>query len=387
MRSNIKNGSSKVGIIITVGVMCFVLLIVFAVASSAAGMIQVRDPALNTLGGAGDISCQSWSTAKYPQYQTIITAAANKFKIAPAVLGGIFLSENGEAWPDHDISGPWDDTSDIIGPFQFTTETWNGLIGGQSTFKGYSRSDFTQSAEVAAFHLQGLFKTYGWNAQAPEENQLRCVAAGYNKGGAVCKKWKEEQNFVGNPEGVDINGAGLGYDVRTWNHYNDLNVGCTSASSGSSKIVQIATEEKTGFSQTSSAYWRGENSVKYNNFAGKAWCASFATWVINHAGYSIGTHDSADGMMKYFSESQLIIPNETTPLTLANIQPGDIVFYKGSGEPEDINKTISHHVAIVIAPPMSGFVPVIAGNTSHDDVRDYDDVYKLNTILAVGRMK
>lgn len=222
---------SKWPLVILGGAPVLIPALVFTIAITLVfSLMSLGEPARNTTGSAGDTTCAAWAGAG-DGYQDAITAAANtaSFKIPPALLGAIFLSEHHQTWPTQKMSDPWEMEGAIKGPFQFSVDTWNEAIVAFKS-QGYTEADigdFSKAVNVAAYKLWGIAKNHKWDTSNLTDNQIRCIAAGYNKGGGVCSDWVNN-GFSGNPAGVDIDSNGP-YDQRALKSYKDLSVGCTSA--------------------------------------------------------------------------------------------------------------------------------------------------------------
>lgn len=279
----------------------------------------IRDPAPNTLSQAGQVNCSGWSVT-FPDYQTSIQTAAQKFGINPALLGAIFMSENGDSWPSKDISEmTWGNSAKgAQGPFQFMPDTWAGLVRGQSAFNGYSVQNFQQAAEVSAFHLKGILDTYHWSLTSPTGQQVACVAAAYNGGGSLCKDWEKNNTFTGTEPTTDDNN----YHTRAQQNYDVLNTSCSAAVGASdNKIVQVAAKELASSDAACSKYTTESCYIK--------WCAYFDSWVYKQAGYNIPSIGGAAALKDWFeSNGHTVTP---TPKA-SDIQPGDLMFVGTSGK-------------------------------------------------------
>lgn len=360
-------GSSWIWILIAFVV---ALAIVMAIVSR-----QLGDPTADTTAYASGVNCASWDDVVHPEQEMMIKDAAKKFNINPALLGAIFMAENGDRWPSTATEGPWATSSDsAMGPFQFIQKTWDGLLrSGGTPFKGYEIQNFQQAAEVAAFHIGGILDTHHWSRQSPTEQQVECMAAAYNKGGEACTYWKKN-NFQGDPvPAVDADGDGRLYHIRTWEHYQDLNKGCTSYTSN--KIVQLALKEAIPPYKPPS-----ENCAKYNTVGNQCqhWCATFATTMYKNAGYNIAVMPSTLQIKRFFEETDNgheLIENPS----IDQVNAGDI-FFVASGA-----SASGYHVGLVRYTE-GRYVHTIEGNFGRGE-NDIVKLFKRNidSILFLAR--
>lgn len=233
-------GSSWIWILIAFVV---ALAIIMAIVSR-----QLGDPTLDTTAKAGDINCASWSSAP-AGYQDAITNAANEFKrvgdkvpIQPALLGAIYLSEQGNDWPIKDInSTDWAQGGNGFGPFQIENfeNKWKTVSQLGLTSKIYPKPDgvaddsskyasplnFSDAALAAGGVLYSTARTSGIKipVNTTNDNEIMCLAAGYNGGPDMCKKWKDSGYSSSDPPATTNK-----YHERALRSYKELSQGCIS---------------------------------------------------------------------------------------------------------------------------------------------------------------
>lgn len=135
-------------------------------------------------GSAGSCSCGTGGAVSDlvpAPYNTIFTAAANKFQVDPAFLAAIFYGgEHANSWPNppppYGTGGPWATSpAGAEGPFQFLPSTW-ATYGVDSNGDGrVDIQDLTDAAFGAAKYLAALGA-----ANNTDESALRLAAGKYN---------------------------------------------------------------------------------------------------------------------------------------------------------------------------------------------------------------
>jgi hypothetical protein len=115
-------------------------------------------------------------------YNNIFTAASAQWKIDPAMLAAIFMSEHGNSWPDP--NGPWATSGPgAAGPFQFMPGTWVGYSNSNPQDPNGDIQDLTDAAFAAAHYLKVLGATPDMQPGDPNNPQpgtAARVAGGYN---------------------------------------------------------------------------------------------------------------------------------------------------------------------------------------------------------------
>ena len=226
--AQIRKSSNKKSPIMTYGALIlglFMIIAAIAIGIGAAGFDR-GEPTPGTFSGT--ISCNDWTKAGV-LYQESITGAANKANIHPALLGAIFLAENGDTWPEKDINSDWPKSSaGAEGPFQIVnfTSKWNEVKSAGLTTKATGDvNNFDDSALAAATYLRNSIKTQGYSNTTTDQNEIECLGAAYNGGDQMCKDWKSRH--YGDPQPATNNN----YHTRVWGHFQELSNGCQSASS------------------------------------------------------------------------------------------------------------------------------------------------------------
>jgi len=371
-----KKGSS-IGILIGAFILVILLLFGFAIGASAFSLIKMADYAPNfTSQKDGGINCSSWESAS-EGYQEAITSAANQFSrvgdkvpIQPALLGAIFLSEHGNSWPQKAITDTdWAQGGNGVGPFQIEEfeNKWKTVSQLGLTQKVYPKpagatDDSTKYADPqnfadAALAAGGvLYETAHFNGvdiplNTADQNEIQCLAAGYNGGPAMCASWKG-RNYDTNDQPNTTNQ----YHVRAWNSFQSLNQGCSLNSGGTStsNIVAIAQAE---IGYDASPNGGNTNCAKYNPASAGCvnWCANFVSWVYTKAGNPL-SQSSVDGMRNFFKQAPHQYKENPA---IADLSPGDVIFLREYS-----------HVGIVekISTDTGQIIFTIEGNTGGDDV-------------------
>lgn len=118
----------------------------------------------------------------------------------------------------------------------------------------------------------------------------------------------------------------------------------TSATDLPSAIVRIAIAELNTVAHNHEQPL-GSNDVVYNNEDREPWCASFLTWVWEHAGVSIPHYAGVASLWAWGRQTGQAIPADGDP------QVGDAVIYDYSA-----------HTGIIVAIPRPGWLTTIEGN-------------------------
>lgn len=227
------------------------LAVVFAIINSQKAL---QPPDMSAK--AGDINCTSWDNAP-ADTQQILQAAAQEFKISPALFGSIYLQENGGAFKS--ASASYATGQNGQGPFQFTKKTWKGTI--MPAFKDFTEADvtdFTKSARGSAYYIHGLYKNvakiYGVSEGNYSEEVVRGTALAYNRGAGCAASVCSSSDSVSEQEIYDFikahpksfpqtNGRtyqwytdiALKYMDGAWKYFQDLDKKCTSATAYGAK--------------------------------------------------------------------------------------------------------------------------------------------------------
>ncbi len=191
----------------------------------------MREPAPNTTALAGNINCTSWDGAP-SGYKDAIEKAANEFSrvgdklpIQPALLGAVFLSEHGNSWPQKAITETnWNQGGNGIGPFQienfdnkWMTVSRLGLVTGDG-----NPNNFDDAAIAAGGVLYEVAHFSGIPINTSNQNEIQCLAAGYNGGPDMCKRWKNSGYSQSDPPNTTKK-----YHERAWVSFQELNGHCS----------------------------------------------------------------------------------------------------------------------------------------------------------------
>jgi len=229
----------------------FFIIMIFS--SVGYSFVAQEDPRISevtttTAIGAGSVSCSDWGAPKSPiNFQEKIEKAANEARIQPALLGAIFMSEHGNtlpaSWGKINLS---EQGGNAQGPFQIEewANKWQQVKDQQGTTilarKIYPvplidknsegrPNDLYDSALAAAGYIRTTMRDAAFsNTLTTEENEIRCIGAGYNGGVNMCVKWKNGEYAIGgkgapysgNPPTTDL------YHNRTWDNFSVLYQGC-----------------------------------------------------------------------------------------------------------------------------------------------------------------
>ncbi|MCL5410741.1 MAG: CHAP domain-containing protein [Patescibacteria group bacterium] len=350
--------------------------------SSTVGRLM-RDPAPNTTNQLNQYTCKSWANAPVGAEQKF-SNAAGKFGIHPALLGAIFLQENGGGWKaDLWTSNMWPSSNaGASGPFQFMPDTWKGMIAKsdvKTKCDNPTESDVNnidKASCVASYFIADKLKNSGItnDVGTTKEQDIKDVAVAYTSSYDYFNNWRKSGR-----DPSKLNPDYLNYHENVWKYFQDLSQGCEQINTGSdNKIVQTAVSQLSYQASTNNS-----NCAKYNpDHNCVTWCANFATWVYEQAKLPIGNrsqYQSAESLKDFFQKNQELL----TP-DINNIKPGDTLFYKGQGTGADIGSTVTHHVGIATT-VVGNEIDTIDGNASGDKVKQ--EKYKIENILAVGRWK
>jgi len=284
-----------------VGVIIIAAFVIgFAIAYS---FIVHREPAPDKSALAAGMYCSSWSNAP-ANYQTAIEAAANAFTkvgdkipIQSALLGAIFLSEHGDSWPQKDITDTdWAQGGAGVGPFQLENfeNKWKTVSELGLSSKIYPKpsgaaDDSTKYADPQNFDDAALaaggviYETaHAGGINIPlnttDQNEVKCLAAGYNGGSGMCKTWKDSGYSASSPPPTTNQ-----YEERAWTSFQDLNIGCQSlTAAGLLNIPFLSQTDATWNSaadKTTYAKYFPEGAKRGNPFAQSGCAATSAAMV------------------------------------------------------------------------------------------------------------
>jgi hypothetical protein len=115
-------------------------------------------------------------------YNGIFTAAAAQWRVDPALVAAIFMSEHGNAWPDPNSAQA---TSPVgaMGWFQFMPGTWAGYSNSNPNNPSGDPQNLTDAAYAAAHYLSDLGGKLDMQPGSPDNPQPGTVArvsGGYN---------------------------------------------------------------------------------------------------------------------------------------------------------------------------------------------------------------
>jgi len=341
----------------------------------------MRDPAPNTESQLNQYTCKSWGSAPVGAEQKFSNAAA-QFGIHPALLGAIFLQENGGGWKaDSWTSGSWPASdAGASGPFQFMPNTWKGVIV-KSAVKSKCGAlvetdvnDIDKAACAASYFIADKLKNSGITNDVGtiKEQDIKDVAVAYTSSYDYFNDWRKSGR-----DSSKLNPDYLNYHENVWKYFQELSQNCEQVNAGSNnKIVQVAVSQldykPSGNNSNCAKYNPGKNCV--------TWCANFVTWVYDQAKLSIGDrsqYQSAENLKNFFKEKQELLAPD-----INNIKPGDTLFYKGDGSKTTGDTT--NHVGIALS-IVGNEINTIDGNANGDKVKQ--EKYKIQNVLAVGRWK
>jgi murein DD-endopeptidase MepM/ murein hydrolase activator NlpD len=117
-------------------------------------------------------------------FNSIFTAASAQWKIDPALLAAIFMSEHGNSWPPVG-SAQATSSAGAMGWFQFEPGTWVGYSSSNPQHPNGDPQDLTDSAYAAAHYLSvlgGSLNMQPGNPGAPQKGTVAWVAGAYNGG-------------------------------------------------------------------------------------------------------------------------------------------------------------------------------------------------------------
>ena len=116
---------------------------------------------------------------------------------------------------------------------------------------------------------------------------------------------------------------------------------------GNQMIVNVARQELANWSGSSSKYGGG----------GKAWCAFFVSWILQHAGYNIGSEGHPQSVLDWIKDHGGKVTDMVANPNLSNVQPGDIVLFDGAASES------TTHIGIAVA-VSANHLTTIDGNVS-----------------------
>lgn len=306
----------------------FISLFVLLLAGTATVSILMRnfmDRSLNVGTGAGgtggsmDSNC-SELTDNAKQYIGFVNSAAQKYGVDPALVAAIIQQESG-----------WNPNAESSAGAQGMMQLMPGTAAGLGVTNSF---DPEQNINGGTQYIKQQLDRFGGNID-------KAIAA-YNAGpGAVeqyggVPPYKETQNYVKNVK----------------DYYEKYKKCLTGGGSG--QIVDIARNE---LGTVENPPYSDKVDRPYN--INDQWCASFARWVYQQAGYNPPQTNNAMALYDMASKD----PNFTTFRAGENTpQPGDLVFFSwgdyGTGTAG------IQHVGIVESVNADGTINTIEGNTS-----------------------
>jgi len=115
------------------------------------------------------------------------------------------------------------------------------------------------------------------------------------------------------------------------------------------------------------------------------WCAFFATWVLNQAGYQIPRQGHSKTLLDWFRDNRVMIFRDNISATNSP-QPGDIVVWDRDGQIDpELDLTGAGHTGIVVSVSYPNF-NTIEGNISNQVGRRSHNVNE-STLIGFGRFK
>jgi len=274
------------------GIVIAAFVIGLAIAFS---FIKWREPAPNTTALAKGLHCDSWDNAPVG-YQSAIEKASNAFSVVggkvpvqSALLGAVFLSEHGNSWPQKAITDTdWAQGGNGVGPFQIENfdNKWKTVSELGLTKKTYPKpsgatDDSTKYADPqnfddAALAAGGVLYEIAHAANIPanttNENEVKCLAAGYNGGSNMCKTWKNGGYNPSDPPHTTNK-----YEERAWTSFQNLNIGCQSYTAEGYLKILFLSQRDPEWGSTGGLFFPTSGSI-----AGGGCAATSAAMVINY---------------------------------------------------------------------------------------------------------
>lgn len=336
----------------------------------------------SSCGGVALTPSTTLSNGVPQPYRDIIAAGAAKFGADPNIVAAIFAQEHGAAWPASP-NGPWASSgAGAQGPMQFLKTTFDSYAvsasGGTPDIQNLSDALYTGAKYIAG--LGGKPGTPVGNEQFPlQNNTLLRVAASYNWGGGNVDKAGSSFPLQ------SLNSETKAYVEHVYTmlstNFATMPGGSTTVSSASpttscytaggtctqgtarQRVVQCLEQELALW--TSGQLKPGTDYKKYSNNRPEDWCADFASWVYNQAGYPFGPGGSTNPTWDIAYTGSFMVPPQdgskfvVHPASGYTPQPGDIALHSDPGN-------LWYHTNIVAA--VNGpQITLIGGNQSAAD--------------------
>jgi hypothetical protein len=302
-------------------------------------------------------------------YNAAFTQGANNHNVAPALIAAIFTEENftdsqtsqlAQIWasfptqhPDPNSGWPTNQYN-TEGAFQFIPSTW------QEYGEGGDPQNIVDAANAAANYLASNGATLdrppaSWANAIFDYNHAQwyvdAVLVYYNfySGGAVSTA------VSSTPPTSDVSSSACSESVSCVGSFSG---GVADLSTIRQQIVCVVQQElalwQSGqLKPNTNAYY------KYSEGRNEEWCADFASWVYNQAGYPLGPAGSLTGNWNVDAVVNMLIPPQSaSKFTFHSLKdgytpvPGDLAIHEDVG-------TNQHHVNIVVA--VSGSTVTLVG--------------------------
>jgi hypothetical protein len=308
-------------------ILCMLLLLWSPISTFAITLTDGEEAQLNGTWAYDPSACSqgdaSTGTGTLPAYipdpyNTAFTNAGNKYNVSPALVAGIFTEENmtqtatsqlNASWQQFligdfggvdglhrppgasGVNSGWNSSSaGASGPFQFLPSTWTGL--------GYSISDI-DNLDIAADAAANYLAQGGATTNKPPSSWNGAIYD-YNHAQWYVDAVMEYYNFYNSGQTTTTAPA----PTTTSSCGQTGNVSCQGAvptgTSGLSTLRQQIVcnaenqltiwKSKPGYG-TPNFPFGAKGFLPYSQERYELWCADFATWVYNQAGWPVQTPD------------------------------------------------------------------------------------------------
>lgn len=278
-------------------------------AGSAVWFSRIKETVKNIVY-QNNLHCASWDSAP-TGYQTAIEEAARKVGIHPAMLGAIFLSEHDDTWKvGQEKDGPYQ-ILDFQGKWDANVRT------KYSDKEDGDVNDIADSALNAAAYIKVNLEKYGPKTGETDEVTVKSAGMLYNRGPGNLQKWKEMGFPLDKAPANDTHpnwdwgattrrSGGVGYVLRTWKNFQNLNSGCVSENSGATFKAATACNDASGSAKStncdvaSMAIQTTKDAAKEEPFSGnmKKKTSDYAKTIKTWGLYSACSHYVAYVMRK-----------------------------------------------------------------------------------------
>lgn len=241
-------GAITINKMLVIAGLCFAFILCTAFGASAFGIRQEGEaaPEYSSSEFQNSYSCHSWDGAP-GQAENSFSGSASKFGIQPALLGAIFLQENGGSWKNNSwTSNDWPVSpapANAAGPFQFVPGTWKGLIG-KSEVKNKCSSpgegDINKidiASCVASYYIADKLKNSGItnDLDTIKEQDIKDVAVAYTSSFDYFNSWRKSGR-----DPSKLNSDYLRYHTNVWKYFQELNANCEKNSlEGNAKYTSL----------------------------------------------------------------------------------------------------------------------------------------------------